>query len=262
MNRRGFTLLEILVAITVAAIVMTILASAMRSQGRSAIFETGTADMQQNVRAALGLFRSELRMAGYGMTEVPPTVLAPIEVPDTADQYEVMLRGNYSNVVSRGSAAAGTSSVVLDPAEAPFPPFTPGERLVIESAILAVAEVRPITGFDAGTGVISLGGNLLVNTYEPGSMAREINEYDYRLDAQNVLWRNNQIVADQMNQLALQYILSDGTVVDNPAGAEANLRAATIDMHAESVEHDGLTPAAALDTEVRIRNLGLIREAS
>lgn len=220
MNRRGFTLLEILVAIGVAAIVLTILASTMRTQGRSTIFETGTVDMQQNVRAALDLFRRELRMAGYGMSQISPAVLAPIEVPDSDEQYEVLLRGNYENKSSRGQAAAGTSSVVLDATAAPFPAFTPGQRLAIESAILALAEVRTITAFNPATGVITLGGDTLQNAYDPGSLVHQINEYDYRLDAQNVLWRNNEIVADQMDQLSLQYVLQNGTKVDDPAGSD------------------------------------------
>lgn len=264
MSRRGFTLVELLVALTLSAIVLTMLAGAVRSQGRSTVFQTGLADMQQNVRGALDLFRRELRMAGYGMGEVAQGVLASVLVPEpTGDaQYEIRLRGNFGNVVSRGSAvAAGSTTIELDGA-GPFPTFVPGERVSIESAILALAEVRVIGSYDPGNGVIGLGGGALVNIYEPGSFVRQINEVTYVLDGDDVFRRGNDIIADQMDVLALQYVLADGTTVANPAGSIATLRAATVSMHSETAAHDGMTPEAELDTEVRIRNLGIVRVAS
>jgi prepilin-type N-terminal cleavage/methylation domain-containing protein len=260
--RNGFTLVEILVSISVASIMLTILASAMRSQGRTTIFQTGTADMQQNVRNALDVFRRELRMVGYGMGEIPAAVLAPIEVPASAAQYEVRLRGNFDNIDSRGSATAGTSTVALDAAAAPFPAFVPGERVSIESAILSLAEVRHIASYDPGTGIIGLADGPLANDYAPGSIVRQINEVTYQLDAQNILRRGPLIIADQMDALNLMYVLRDGTTLADPVGALDLLRAATISMHSEAEEHDGLTPQAGLDTEVRIRNLGIVREAT
>jgi prepilin-type N-terminal cleavage/methylation domain-containing protein len=262
MNRRGFTLVELLVAIALASIVLTVLANAMQTQGRSAIFQTGTADMQQNVRSALDLFRRELRMVGYGMNEIQPDVLAAIEVPVSADQYAVNLRANYENVDSRGSASAGSTTIVLDAAEAPFPVFRPGERVAIESGILAVAEVRVISTYAQNTGVMTVTGGTFVNAYEPGSFVRQINEIQYRLDADNLFWRGTEVIADQMDLLDLVYILSDGTEVDDPVGSLPELRAASVSMHAEKVEHDGLKPQADLDTEVRIRNLGIVRDAT
>ena len=263
-GQRGFTLLELLVAITVSAIVLTILASAMRSQGRTTIFQTGTADMQQNVRNALSVFRRELRMVGYGMSEIPVDVLAPIEVPVVGTGYEVRLRGNFDNIESRGSAGAGTSTVALDAGAAPYPLFEVGERLAIESAILAVAEVRTISAFDPGTGVISVSGGPFVNVYDTGSRVRQINEVRYVLGADNILRRGNQltltqIIADEMDAMAMQYVLLDGTELVDPSGALDLLRAATVDMHVESIEHDGLKPQAEIDTEIRIRNLGIVR---
>ena len=59
MNRRGFTVIELLASIGVAAIALVILASAVRSQGQTAMYQTGSADMQQNVRGALEMFRRD-----------------------------------------------------------------------------------------------------------------------------------------------------------------------------------------------------------
>ena len=262
MNRRGFTVLEMLAAIGIAAVTLVILASAARSQGRSAIFQMGSADMQQNVRGALDLFTREVRMAGYGLAAVPTTTLAPIVVlPPGGDAYAVRLRGNYGNVKSTGStAAAGALLVTLDPT-APRPLFRPGEQLAIESLILGTAEVRTIAGYNSGTGVITLSA-ALGQVYEAGSPVNQIDTLDYRLDGAGVLWRGNDPMADQLNVLQLAYVLADGTTVADPAANLDTLRAATVRMHAQKPLLNGLQPQAEFGTEVRIRNLGIAAEAS
>jgi Tfp pilus assembly protein PilW len=257
--------MELLVSIGIAAVVLTVLASAMRSQGRSALFQIGTADMQQNVRGALDVFRAELRMAGYGMTSVEPDVLAPLELPALGtDLYAVTLRGNYLNVQSRGSAVAGSSTITLDAGlaaelTADGLTFLPGERVAIQSAILGLAEVRVINGYNAGAGTLTVSA-ALVNEYETGSVVTQITELAYRLDSDNLLWRNAQLVADQIDLLDLVYVLDDGTEVLDPTAELERLRSATIGMHSEMPEHDGMKPEAGMNTHVRIRNLGLIRE--
>jgi len=258
MNRRGFTLLETLIAIAVAGVMLGLLTGAMHGQGQSALFQIGTADMQQNVRGALDLFQREVRMAGYGMTAVPPEVLPALEVPATADRYALVLRGNYDNVRSRGSAVAGATTITLDADAAPFPLFLPGERVAIESALLGVAEVRTVTAYDQAGGQISLDDGL-DNAYEAGSPVHQLHEFNYRLDANNVLWRDAEIIADQIDLLDLLYVLRDGTKVPNPAGLLPDLRGATIHMHSEQPERGGLQPQAGLSTEVRIRNSGIVR---
>jgi prepilin-type N-terminal cleavage/methylation domain-containing protein len=257
MNRRGFTVIEMLASIALAAITLVILASAARSQGRSTLFQMGSADMQQNVRGALDLFVREVRMAGYGMAAVPTEDMAPVEVIASGDPYAVRLRGNYGNVHSQGSGSA--SQVTLDPAAAPFPMFTAGKDLAIFSELLGVAEVRTITAYDAGTGVIALSADL-EQTYEVGSPVNQLDAVLYRLDAQGILWRNNDPTADQLNVLQLSYVLKDGALVADPAANLDTLRAATVRMRAEKEERDGLLPQAEFSTEVRIRNLGITGE--
>src|SRR6185369_6715040 len=122
-DRRGFTLLELLVAIGLAAVVLGGLATAVRGQSRAAIFQIGTADMSQNVRSALDLFKRDVRMAGYGMGAVPTATLAPVVVGPAAagELYRVLLRGDYS-VLQCGvgatlalcTATAAASSITLD----------------------------------------------------------------------------------------------------------------------------------------------------
>ena len=271
MNRRGFTLVELLAAIGVAAIALTMLATAVRSQGSSAIFQMGSADMQQNVRGALDLFRREVRMAGYGMSAVLTTDLPIITVPapGAGNLYRVNLRGNFGFVKSRvkTTSAVGATTLAMQPYSAthclsgtPEKRFTVGERVSIESALLGVAEVRTISSFDGTPANCSLTVTpSLTHSYDSGSPINEIQEIQYRLDDARILRREEVVMADQIDALQMMYILKDGTQVANPSAVLGDLRSATINLRSEEDEHDGLTPQAQLDTEVRIRNLAIVR---
>lgn len=64
-NEKGFTLVELLVAMTVGGIVMAGISMAYRSQQRSALVQDQVCAMQQNLRASMQLMEREIRMAGY-----------------------------------------------------------------------------------------------------------------------------------------------------------------------------------------------------
>lgn len=269
-DARGFTLMELLAAISVAAIALVVLASAVRSQGSSAVYQMGSADMQQNVRGALDLFRREVRMAGFGMSAVPTGVLPVLQVPAVAagQLYRVDLFGNYGSVKSRvGTAgvAGGASNVSLERYSATdcLPPgksFVLNERVAIESALRGVAEVYAIAGYDSVNCTITVSPTVVADGYEFGSPVNEVQQLSYVLDDNDVLWREGVVVADQIDTWQLAYILKDGTSVADPSTNLADLRSASISLRSEMPEHLGMAPKAALQSEVRIRNLDIVRE--
>ncbi len=271
MNRRGFTLMELLAAISVASIALVILASAVRSQGASAVFQLGSADMQQNVRGALDLFRREVRMAGYGMSSVPSAVLPILSVPapGAGELYRVNLYGNYGFVRSRVSTAGAAGNAATVPLERfsvaaclpgdPPKTFMINERVAIESSLRGVAEVYTIAGYDAVNCTITVSPNVVAGGYEYGSPVNEVRQLSYMLDGNNVLTREGVVVADQIDTMQLAYILKDGTSVADPSASLADLRSASISLKSEMAEHQGMTPQAELQTEVRIRNLDIVR---
>lgn len=272
MNRRGFTLVELLAAIGVTAIALAMLASAVRSQGSNARFQMGTADMQQNVRGALEVFRREVRMAGYGMSSVRSATLPILTTPAPgADElFRVNLFGNFNFVRSRvidAGVAAGGATVLLTPSGpagaclpgSPAKTFALGERVSIDSALRGVADVYTVTAYSAVNCSITVTPNL-VAPYDGGSSVNEIQEVSYSLGTNNVLSRNDVVIADQIDLLEMQFILEDGTEVANPSAVLPQLRSAGITLRSESTEHDGLTPQAELQSEVRIRNLDIVRE--
>jgi len=272
MNRRGFTLVELLAAIGVTGIALAMLASGVRSQGSSARYQMDTADMQQNVRGALEVFRREVRMAGYGMSSVRSATLPILTTPAPgADElFRVNLFGNFNFVRSRvidAGVAAGGATVLLTPSGlagaclpgSPAKTFALGERVSIDSALRGVADVYTVTAYSAVNCSITVTPNL-VAPYDGGSSVNEIQEVSYSLGTNNVLSRNDVVIADQIDLLEMQFILEDGTEVANPSAVLPQLRSAGITLRSESTEHDGLTPQAELQSEVRIRNLDIVRE--
>lgn len=65
LNNRGLTLVELMVALAVAAVVLTSVSTAFVSQQRTATSQDQVAEMQQNIRAGLNIMERDIRMAGY-----------------------------------------------------------------------------------------------------------------------------------------------------------------------------------------------------
>jgi type IV pilus assembly protein PilW len=64
-NPKGFSLVEMLMAMAAGLIVMTAIYSAYVNHQRSHVTQQLVVDMQQNARAAMSLMKREIRMAGY-----------------------------------------------------------------------------------------------------------------------------------------------------------------------------------------------------
>jgi len=64
-NKKGITLIELMIATSVLGIAVSGMYSAYRSQQKTYMIQKQTAEMQQNIRAGLDIMVREIRMAGY-----------------------------------------------------------------------------------------------------------------------------------------------------------------------------------------------------
>ncbi|MBW2040082.1 MAG: prepilin-type N-terminal cleavage/methylation domain-containing protein [Deltaproteobacteria bacterium] len=64
---KGFTLIELMVALVISALMVGATYSVFIGQQRTYATQTGVMDMQQNARAAMTMMLRELRMAGFGV---------------------------------------------------------------------------------------------------------------------------------------------------------------------------------------------------
>jgi type IV pilus assembly protein PilW len=67
-NERGFTLVELLIAMTIGLIIMTALSSTFLMQRKIYDVQEQVAEMVQTARAAMDMMTREIRMAGYNPT--------------------------------------------------------------------------------------------------------------------------------------------------------------------------------------------------
>jgi prepilin-type N-terminal cleavage/methylation domain-containing protein len=64
-NHAGFTLIEIMIAVTISVIITSAIYQIFHSQQRSYLIQDRAAEMQQNLRAGLYMMAREIRSAGY-----------------------------------------------------------------------------------------------------------------------------------------------------------------------------------------------------
>jgi len=65
-NERGFTLVELLITMTISLIILTALSSTFLMQRKIYDVQEQVVEMVQNARAAMDMMTREIRMAGYG----------------------------------------------------------------------------------------------------------------------------------------------------------------------------------------------------
>jgi type IV pilus assembly protein PilW len=91
-NKSGFSLIEVMVAMTIAAIVIGLVIAAMIYQQKNHITQERLVDMQQGLRAAMEVVGSELKMVAYDPTS---TAGASILMADTAElQFQIDQNGD------------------------------------------------------------------------------------------------------------------------------------------------------------------------
>ena len=99
-EERGFTLIEILVAMAISLVVMTGVYQVYVAQQKSYILQEQVAAMQQNLRAGMYFMAREIRMAGYN-----PDNLANIGINQaTVNQIQISYFDDQP-----GSATSGTT---------------------------------------------------------------------------------------------------------------------------------------------------------
>ncbi len=131
-NKAGFTLIEMMVAITISMIVIAAVTGTFTAQTRQNKAEEEISQLHQNVRGALDLMSRELMQAGYkapGNT-VPVTgvtysttqllIQADLSANDSIDtssssvEYINYTRNSGTNQITRQLGTGGTPEIVAD----------------------------------------------------------------------------------------------------------------------------------------------------
>ena len=68
-TKKGFTILEVMIAVALSSVLLTAVYQTFHSQQRSYTMQSEAAAMEQNLRGSLYLLTKELRSAGYNPTQ-------------------------------------------------------------------------------------------------------------------------------------------------------------------------------------------------
>jgi len=105
----GFTLVELLVALVLSGLVIWMVYSTYTIQQRTSVSQRAVSEMQQNIRAALVLMTTEMKMAGLDPLEhsgAGITLAEPGRISFTMDRYD-----NAGNLVPDGDVNDANESI-------------------------------------------------------------------------------------------------------------------------------------------------------
>jgi prepilin-type N-terminal cleavage/methylation domain-containing protein len=91
-NEKGITLIELMVALVISAIIIAAIYRLFVAQTRAYTTQEQVADIQQNVRNAMELLIRDIRMAGYDNDLTPYTIPDP---PVTPAANSIIIRSEY-----------------------------------------------------------------------------------------------------------------------------------------------------------------------
>ncbi len=250
----GFTLVELLVAMVISLLVMGTIYKTFKSQQDSFLIQDQVTAMQQNLRGGMYVMSRDIQMAGYvtnfdtstytnidwdptlaGNEAIRPLIYGRNNVNVSGDGIKdktdviTIIKASNDPADNRQLTGAGdtvtATTVTLSPFDINLDATTFKFGLLVKSD-LSRAEVFEVQS-KAGN-VLTLTNNLQ-ESYGTGDRIYRADVITYKIDddaTHPALERWNQgngtgfqIVAENMDNLQLQYVMADGTTVDDPSVA-------------------------------------------
>lgn len=294
-QNKGVTLIELLIALVISAILVAGLYRTFVHQQKSYATQEQVADMQQNVRVAINKMIREIRMAGFGGKNENingsndiitvfgnvngfANVITAVDDSPRADNIgnsdEITVVGAYERLgrldQNVNSGAANLTVSYDDPGKK----FDTGTRKYLcingRDNYEITAEAGNVLTLNPAlrtSYTVRDGNNKLISPDIPVFLVRAI-QYGLRKDANGVpvLFRNQntgggrQTIAEYIEDLQFRYVLADTTEVNVP-GNPVDVRGVRMSIRARTRMSDpdlkagGGFRTRTLDTYVDLRNL-------
>jgi type IV pilus assembly protein PilW len=222
MNRKGMTLIELLVALTISGILVAGVYRTFVSQQHTYTVQEQIVDMQQNVRLAINRMTRELRMAGFGRVASffanggKHGAFQHVVTPVGGNKVTVV--GAYQAITTlSANATSGSKTIQVNDASG----FNTGLKQYLSINGTESLQIQKITGnqidFQGGTQLADdhLAGEpiflVMAITYSLG-----VSEGKSALLRDDNLGQGPQPVAENIDDLQFAYLDSNGNPTANP----------------------------------------------
>lgn len=270
----GFTLLEIMLSITILLLVFAMTVPLFRSQVQAMGSTAGRSDAQQNVRFAISTIERQIRVAGAGVSDQQPLLIQ-------ADPFAVTFDADYA---ARDTAAEGGAfGAVYFDSDLPIGStmsMTPAKQVTLPLSTV----VWPTTSYFRGGGPPSAAETIsfwVAPDNSPGSNGRYA--LFRRVNAMPIDTLARGMVLDASKPpFTYQIINAAGLVVDVPSaslpafhvavhGSPADtgssaltdqIRFLKVHLIGSYIEHDGSKTQRPADASIRLLNAGLLNHAT
>lgn len=264
-KNRGFSLVEVMVALLLSAVVTTAAFKAYVSQHKNYMIQDDITNIQQNARASLDELTRQIRMAGYQLPNGLPSIVASNTNPDT-----ITITYHESGCDTYLSAAMPQPSAELK-CGTDVSCFQVGQWVYIWEADSAKGEWFNITWVQPGSNHLQHNTMSLTRKYGANSNVLSITQLKFYIDKSDTLHPKlmmapvsgvAQIYADDMTDLQFQYKLKNGTTVDKPINYQ-DIVEVLISVTGRSTNPDPDLPTGhnyryrTFSTSVMLRNQGV-----
>ena len=270
MNKRGVTLIELLVALVISAILVAGVYRTFVSQQRTYTVQDQVVEMQQNVRATINKMLREIRMVNYGRVVYDDiqglSYILPVNGFNqilTMNPNDITIVGGFEQIKSGGNPITVVS----------FTP-APGATITLSAATaefnnaansyLSIGGQECFTVVPAGsTSLLTLNGTR-TPTNPVGHFIFKVQAVTYDINALTLRRNGNtgggaQPLADNIENLQFQYLNASGsqTLIPNSTRTiQVTVTARTKEPDPEFKGGDGYRRRQVVST-IQLRNMGL-----
>jgi prepilin-type N-terminal cleavage/methylation domain-containing protein len=277
MDKRGVTLIELLIALVISAILVAGIYRVFISTQRSYTVQDQVVELQQNVRAAINKMMREIRMVNFGRIVSFDTLsgtfvsdLLPINIPGppprvfsdvlTTNPDDITIIGGFEQI--RTSAGVPITVVSFDPG---VPSITlsnaTNEFDGANSRLLSIGGEQSFIVQNRAGATLTL-DRVPVNPI--GHFVFKIHAVRYYVDENRILRRDeftgsrNQPMADNIESLQFQYLTANGTqtlIPNSTASVQVTITARTRDPDPTYTSEGGFRRRQIVST-IQLRNMG------
>lgn len=220
-NGRGFTLLEVLIALFMSAVVLTIIFKVFITQHKNWSIQEQVTDMQQNARAAMDELGRQIRMAGHELPLGLPGIIAYNTNPDT---IVITYANGGCDAPIEWTMPLPSSELRCDGHDISC--FEDGDWVYIFHPDSGGGEFFQISEVQVAAAHIQHNKDPLSKCYPKGAIIIALQRIKYYIDNSDTLHPNlmmelpgraPQIYAENITDLEFQYTMKNGMVVNVPA---------------------------------------------